>query len=147
MSKFQQGYYKPIHPEKYIGDINKVRFMSSYELKFDRFLDNNPNVLKWSAEPFSIPYLKPTTGRIHKYFPDYYVEYKNKFGEIIKEVIEIKPKGQTTRSKAKNPKSRLYEDLTFAVNTAKWTHAEKWCAERGLKFRVFTELSIFKVAK
>lgn len=147
MSKFNQGYYKPIHPEKYVGDITKIRFMSSWELSFDKFLDHNPNVLRWSAEPFSIPYLKPTTGRIHKYFPDYFVEYKNKSGELIKEILEIKPQKQTTRSKTRNPKSKLYEDLTFAVNTAKWQAAQKWCDERGLKFKILTELSIFKAGK
>ena len=144
MSKFNQGYYKPVHPEKYVGDISKIRFMSSWELSFDRFLDNNPNVLKWSSEPFSIPYLKPTTGKVHKYFPDYYVEYKNKSGDLLREVLEIKPKSQTTRSKTRNPKQKLYSDLMFAVNTAKWTHAQKWCEDRGLKFRILTEHSLFR---
>jgi hypothetical protein len=32
-----QGYFKPRHPEKYVGDVNKIRFMSSWELQADKF--------------------------------------------------------------------------------------------------------------
>lgn len=143
MSSYKQGYFKPIHPEKYIGDITKIRFMSSWELSFHKFLDNNPNVLKWSSENIVIPYVKPTDGKVHRYYPDYWVEYKDKEGTICREVIEVKPKAQTARSKKRNPKQKLVEDITYAINVAKWTQAQKWCDERGLKFRIITECSLF----
>jgi hypothetical protein len=69
-----QGYFKPRHPEKYVGDVNKIRFMSSWELQADKFLDDNPNVLRWSSEEIVIPYVKPTDGKVHRYYPDYWVE-------------------------------------------------------------------------
>lgn len=142
-SRFTQGYYIPKNPGKYIGDITKIRFMSSWELKTHQFLDGNPNVIRWSSETIAIPYIKPTDGRIHKYFPDYYVEYKNTRGELVKEILEVKPAAQTRKSRT-NSKHKLYEDVTFAINTAKWKAAQHFCEKHGLRFRIITEKSIFK---
>jgi hypothetical protein len=144
MAGFRQGYFTPKHPEKYIGNVNKIRYMSSWELQTDNFLDGNPNVIRWSSETLIIPYIKPTDGKVHKYLVDYYVEYKNTKGEIIKEALEVKPLQQTRPSRSRNPKTKLYESLQYAVNIAKWEAAQKYCNERGIKFRVVTEKSIFK---
>ena len=143
-SRFQQGYFIPRNPDKYVGDVSKVRYMSSYELRAFQFLDGNPNVLRWGSEEIAIPYIKPTTGRVHKYYPDLWIEYKSTSGTIIQEIIEIKPKSQTKRSRSKNPKTKLYEDLTLAVNLAKWESAKKFCDKYGIKFRILTEDSIFR---
>jgi hypothetical protein len=139
---FKQGTYVPKNPEKYMGDVNKIRFMSSWELQTHTFFDNNPNVLRWASEEIAIPYIKPTDGRLHKYYPDYFVEYRNSAGEIIQEIIEVKPAAQV-RAPRKNHKHALYEQLTYAINTAKWTAAARFCAERNIKFRIITEHSIF----
>lgn len=148
--KYKQGYYTPKHPEKYIGDVNKIVYRSSYELEVNQFFDNNPRVLKWASEEIAIPYVKPTDGRVHKYYPDYIVCYINKDGEILWELIEVKPLEQTRKSRSRNPKIKLYEDLTYAVNVAKWQQAEAWCRKRTeetgypYKFRILTQKSIFK---
>lgn len=142
-TRFQQGLYVPRNPHKYVGDLNKIRYMSSYELETHRFFDNNERVLRWSSEPMAIPYLKPTDGRVHKYLPDYWVEYVNKDGEIIQEIIEVKPAVQTKKPRA-GTKYSLYEQLTFAVNMAKWEAAKAFCAQNNMLFRVITERSIFK---
>lgn len=142
-SKFTQGYYKLKNPEKYVGDKSKIRYMSSWELQTHSFFDNNQRILKWSSEEICIPYLKPTDGKIHKYYPDYWVEYVNVDGEIIQEVIEVKPSTQTRMPRA-NSKHKLYEQITFAVNTAKWQACTMWCKQRGMAFRIVTEKSIFK---
>ncbi len=144
MARFKQGWYTPLNPEKYVGDITKIRYMSSWELAFNRFLDNNPNILRWASEEIAIPYIKPTDGKVHRYFPDYWIEYNNKAGEIVNEIIEIKPKSQTRRSKTRNPKSKLYDDITFAINTAKWQYAQKWCNEHNMRFHIITEGELFK---
>lgn len=141
--RFRQGFYTPRHPEKYIGDVTKIRFMSSWELETHQFFDNNPNVLHWSSETIAIPYMKPTDGRIHKYYPDYFVEYINSAGEVVQEIIEVKPAAQT-KAPRKTHKHALYEQLTYAINTAKWEAAVRFCAERNIKFRIITEKSIFK---
>lgn len=140
---FQQGYYRPKNPHKYVGDINKIRYMSSYELETHAFFDNNERVLRWASEEIAIPYLKPTDGKLHKYYPDYWVEYVNRDGEIIQEIIEVKPATQT-RAPRSNGKHALYEQLTFAVNAAKWQAAQAFCDSKGWKFRIITERSIFK---
>ncbi len=142
--QFLQGYFTPKHPEKYVGDVNKIKYRSSWELQTNQFFDNNPNVLKWASEEIAIKYIKPTDNRVHTYWPDYWISYVNREGKVIQELIEVKPISQTKLSKSRNPKTKLYENLTFAVNTCKWEAAKKWCDERGIIFRVVTEHSIFK---
>ena len=141
---FKQGWYQLKHPEKYVGDPAKIRYMSSWELKTHQFLDNNPNILKWSSEEVVIPYLKPTDNRVHRYFPDYWVLFRNKEGHKIQEIWEVKPHSQTRRSRSRNSKHRLYEDVQYAVNMAKWQAAQQFCDKYGMKFRVLTEKDIFR---
>lgn len=146
-SKFKQGWYTPKHPEKYVGDISKIRYMSSWELKTHQFLDNNPNILRWSSEEIAIPYMKPTDGKVHRYFPDYWVEYRNRCGETIHEIWEVKPASQTRKprnTKKKNPKTRLYEDVTYAINIAKWQAAKQFCDQHNVIFRILTEHDIYR---
>lgn len=142
--KFKQGYYVPKHPEKYIGDVNKIVYRSSWEYKMDEFLDNNPNVLQWASESIAVPYVKPTDGKIHKYYPDYYVKYRNKQGEIIEEILEVKPQKQTRRSRTRNPKNKLFEDIQFAINVAKWKYCQEFCNKHNIKFRLVTENTLFR---
>lgn len=141
-----QGHYKPRHPEKYVGDINKIRFMSSWELSMNKFLDDNPNILRWSSEEIVIPYVKPTDGKVHKYYPDYWVEFQNKHGDVVSEIWEVKPKNQTTppKTRGKNKKTQLRESITYAVNVAKWGAATQFCNKYKLKFRIITENQLFK---
>lgn len=141
--KYQQGLYTPKNPGKYLGDVTKIRYMSSYELHMHTFLDNNPNVIAWNSEGVIIPYVKPTDGKVHRYLVDYFVQYKNKSGEIICELIEVKPESQTKKSRSRNPKTKLVESLTYAVNLAKWEAATKYAKERGWKFKIITERSLF----
>lgn len=141
---YKQGLFTPKHPEKYVGDVKKVVFRSSWELSFFEFLDGNPNILKWSSENVVIPYIKPTDGRIHRYFVDIWMQHKNKKGEIVTDIVEIKPLSQTTASKSRSNKTRLIENVQYAINHAKWTAAKKYAEERGWGFRIITEKSLFK---
>ena len=142
MSRFKQGIYKPRHLEKYVGEAGNIVFRSSWELSMCRFFDNNPNILRWSSEEVFIPYRKPTDGQIHRYFPDFWVEYKDRNGTVIQEILEVKPNDQV------NPhqKSRLteYDKITYAINIAKWQAASIFCKQRGIKFRILTEREMFK---
>lgn len=54
-----KGRYTPQHPEKYLGDPTKIRFLSSWELRFFQACDMNPNILKWGSEEFKVPYWHP----------------------------------------------------------------------------------------
>lgn len=109
------------------------------------YFDNNPAVIEWASEPFSIPYVKPTDGKIHRYYPDFLVVYRSKTGEIRKELIEVKPAAQTRKSRAKKAPRQIAESVTFAVNLAKWKAAQQWCAARGVTFRILTEKGEIKV--
>ena len=157
-SKYSQGKYVPVHPEKYRGNLDKITFRSSWELEYNKFLDNNTSILEWSSEEIAIPYIKPTTQRVHRYFPDYWVKYRNKAGQIIQEIIEVKPAKEAYNavfliehdfrsmppSKSKNPKTRTYEQLTTLVNAAKWKAAMDFCHKYNMKFRVVTEHQLFR---
>lgn len=137
---WKQGFYTPLHPEKYNGDINNITFMSSWEESFARFLDGNINVKEWASEEFCIPYFNPVKKRPADYYPDFWVKYINKHGEEIIEVIEIKPHKQVQRPKGSN----RYEMEQWVQNMAKWEAAVKFCKERGVLFRVLTEKKLFK---
>jgi hypothetical protein len=149
MTKYIQGHYKLRHPEKYIGDINRVVYRSSWELQLDQFLDNNIKVLKWGAEVVTIPYLKPTDNRMHKYIVDFYVEFINSANEVKYMLLEVKPQQQTKPPKATH-KNCLYEQAVYAINMCKWRAAEQWCKMQSIKygkkveFKILTETSIFK---
>ncbi len=146
LSGFRQGVFEPTNPEKYVGNLTQIVYRSSWELAMNKFLDTNPNILRWSSEELKIPYIKPTDGRQHFYYPDYWIEYVNKNGEIIREVVEIKPMAQTQAptKRGKSKKTQLFEQTQFAVNVAKWQAASAWCKARGLVFRVVTEKGLFK---
>jgi len=60
-----------------------------------KVFDENPNVISWGSEEICIPYKSPVDGKIHRYYPDFIVELKNKQGEIETLVIEVKPSKQT----------------------------------------------------
>ena len=142
----KKGFFTPRHPEKYVGDLRKIIYRSSWEQDFMRFLDNNTKVVKWGSESIPIPYIKPTTGRVHKYYPDFYVEYLNRKGKIIQDIVEVKPDKQirkpTTIGKSK--KTQLYEAIQWTVNMAKWKSAKLFCDKYGFNFKVMSEKDIFR---
>ena len=140
---FKQGKYSPRHPEKYVGDLNDITFRSAWEESVMKFLDNNPNILKWSSEPIGIWYVKPTDGKKHRYIPDFYIMYKDVAGKVHQELLEIKPSSQAMPSKSRSQKRRIEENIVFAVNAAKWAAAQVWCKHHGMSFRVLTESEIF----
>lgn len=140
-SKFRQGIYTPINPEKYIGRANPIS-RSSWEFKFMCFLDKTSSVKKWASESLSISYNNPVTGRVSRYYPDFLYTFVNSEGKEITEMAEIKPYKQTIPpvfSKGKKQKTLLTETKTWMVNSAKWTAAQKYCNERGIIFRIITE--------
>lgn len=142
-SPFKQGFYQPRNPSKYIGNHIPV-YRSSWELEVHKILDNNPNILRWASELIPIPYVKPTDKKVHRYFPDYYIEYKHRDGSFRKMILEVKPASQTKASVNTNRRRRLLENIEVAINCAKWQAAVKWCSQRGINFKVATEHEIFK---
>ena len=93
-----KGLFTPKNPSKYLGDITKIRFLSSWELRFMIVCDTNPYILQWGSEEFRIKYWNPIKNKVCDYIPDFIIKYQ-RGEEVITEVIEIKPKKQSVISK------------------------------------------------
>lgn len=141
-SKYK-GFFKPQNPQKYLGNPSDIIFRSGYELKYMKFLDSHPDVLKWGSEEVIINYRAPD-GRVRRYYPDFIVQLRNKKGEIEHLMVEIKPYVQTQPPKRPTRLSKkfLQEMETYAINQAKWAAATAFCKQKGLQFRVFTETEL-----
>jgi len=145
-----KGKFRPKNPNKYKGNPSNIIYRSLLERRFMVYLDNNPSILKWQSEEIIIPYVSPVDNRVHRYFPDFYIKYKNTNGMIIEELIEVKPFSQCSPP---NPKKKLTktgrtskrylkEVQTYIVNDAKWNQAMKYCEDRSWKWRILTEKDI-----
>ena len=100
-----KGRYKPLNPKKYVGNSSQVIYRSLWERKLMVYCDNNNAVLEWGSEEVIIPYRSPWDGRIHRYFPDFYMKVRQSSGAIKKFIVEVKPKYQT-KPPVKNPKRK-----------------------------------------
>lgn len=136
-----KGFFKPKNAFKYKGDPSAIVFRSSWELKFMNYLDAHQDVISWSSEEFCIPYKSPIDGRIHRYFPDFWVKQQNKDGVVETIVVEIKPYKQTKPPEVRKRKTKQYinEVMTWGINSAKWEAAAAFCADRSWRFVIFTE--------
>jgi hypothetical protein len=143
MSRFAQGKYQLINPEKYVGN-KKPTYRSSWEYTFMRFCDTNPAVQKWASEAISIPYKCPITGKSTIYVPDFFIQYIDKDGSMHVELIEVKPRNQTLKEKVGKNRNNQIE---YVRNIAKWRAAQAWCKAQGIKFRIVNEQDIFHNGK
>ena len=136
-----KGKYSPSYPRKYKGDPTNIVYRSLWERKFMVYCDLNENILEWGSEEIVLPYRSPVDGRVHRYFPDFYIKVKESTGRIKKMIIEIKPKRQCSppAKPKKQTKGYLREAFEYAKNQAKWEAASEWCKDRGYIFKVFTE--------
>ena len=138
-----QGLFHPKHPNKYVGNESNIIYRSSWERRFFTYCDETPGVLRWASEEFHIPYLSPIDERVHRYFPDVWMEVQTPNG-VKAYLIEIKPKEQTQlRPTKRKTKKFLREAAIVAVNHAKWDAAKLFCQEHGWEFQVLTEDHLF----
>lgn len=147
--KFKQGFFNPKNPEKWILSSKSItqgksiRYMSSWELKVMRFLDENSSILKISSEPFAIPYVSPKDNKEHRYFPDFIVKTKDSVF-----LVEVKPYSQTQKPKqprrmTQKARENYIDDIyTYEINQAKWEAAKKLCDSKNMKFLILTENEI-----
>ena len=139
--QFKQGIYRPINSDKLVG-ATQATYRSSLELRFFKFLDTNPNVIKWGSENVAIPYVSPLDRKVHHYYIDNVVIIKESNNQLGKYLIEIKPKNQTRapiQSGRKKQTTILYEQLMWAKNNAKWEAAKQFCAKKKWQFLILTE--------
>jgi hypothetical protein len=141
---YKQGRFSPLNKEKYKGTF-PIIYRSKMELNAMRMLDNNPNVLTWGSESVVIPYISPLDNKLHRYFVDMVASIKQKDGSIRKVLIEVKPFKQTQPpifSNNKSQKTIIYENVQYAMNTAKFDAARKWCEKNNFLFLILTEKEI-----
>ncbi len=137
-----KGYYRPKNPQKYKGDPTNIIYRSSWEKRCMIYFDQNSNVIQWHSEELFVPYRSPIDGRLHRYFPDFWVKKKD---ESI--CIEVKPSTQCKPPKVEKrltPKGRisktyLTEVKNWGINSAKWEAAERYCKQKGWRFVIMTE--------
>ena len=87
-SGYKQGVFKPQNSKKYLGSSYPV-YRSGWELKFFRWADLNERVLAWGSETIIVPYINPLDNKVHRYFVDNFVIFKDKEGNKQKFLIEI----------------------------------------------------------
>ena len=138
-----RGRYSPSNPKKYKGDPSNIIYRSLWERKFMVYCDMNDKIVEWGSEEFFIPYRSPIDGKVHRYFPDFYVMVKTMTGPK-KWVVEVKPKSQCKPPRIPKRKTRKYlnEVRTFAINEAKWMNAKERCKDRNMEFIILTEVEL-----
>ena len=136
-----RGKYYPSFPRKYKGDPNRIVYRSLWERKFMVYCDTSDAILEWGSEEIIIPYLSPVDGKIHRYFPDFYIKVQENTGKIKRYLIEVKPLKQTVKPKKPKRQTKGYirEAFEYARNQAKWKAAREYCADRMWEFKVITE--------
>ena len=134
--KPHKGRYVPNKPQKYRGDYNNIVYRSSWERRFMLYCDRSDAIIEWGSEEIIIPYISPLDGRMHRYFPDFYIKVKQADGSIKKMLIEVKPKAQCGPPPIPKRKTKRFinEVRTWGVNKAKWDAAIEWCNHRSLIF-------------
>ena len=135
------GKFKPKNYKKYKGDPTKIYYRSLWERRFMVYCDNNPNIIEWGSEEVIIPYRSPVDRKVHRYFPDFYIKYRNSKGDVLREIIEVKPKKYTIEPKIPKRKTKSFvrEVYEWGKNTAKWKAAREYCRDRNMDFVILTE--------
>lgn len=137
------GLFVMKNPEKYFGGSpDKVTYRSSWEWTCMKTFDENPDVLGWSSETCAIPYFNPLAGRQTVYVPDFVIVYVDRTGRKRATMIEVKPAKEVPGYLTAGKISKK-DQLSQALNMAKWAAARAFCAKRKLGFEVMTEYEIY----
>ena len=138
----KQGYFTPKHPFKYAGDLSKIIYRSSWELRFLRYCDETIKITRYAIEPVCIPYVSPIDKKVHKYNIDFYIEQLMADMTTKKWLIEIKPLRQILPPKP--PKQQSIKSMQnyistikkCVVNMAKFKTADTFAKSSGASFGV-----------
>lgn len=147
---YYTGVYEVVNKKKYIGEKDP-KYRSSYEARVCYWLDHSDKVLRWGFELINIRYFSPIDNKVHRYFTDFYFEVMDKNDQLQKYLVEVKPYKQTLPPKPpknknqKRQKRFLTEAETYIINQSKWKSAQRYCAKRGLNWKIITEKEIFNL--
>lgn len=133
------GKYKVKHRSKYKGNPDNIVYRSGWELYCFGWCDTNPNIKNWSSEEVVIPYRWDVDKRMHRYFTDLKITYKD--GRTL--LIEIKPEKETVPPKRPDKSKRyINEAMTYVKNMNKWEAANEYAKDRGWEFQIWTEKTL-----
>lgn len=136
------GRFKPSNPYKYKGNTDNIVYRSLWELKLMKYCDLTKAVIEWGSEEISIPYYSPIDGRMHRYYPDFYMKVRQKDKSLKKFIVEVKPK-KDLKPPPTNPKRRTKQWFgkckTYIVNKAKFKYATEYCQLNDIEFKILTE--------
>jgi len=138
MSKYANGEFQMLNPNKYVGK-KRPHYRSSWEHAVMRMCDNNPAILNWANEAIHINYRNPFTGKNTIYVPDFFVTFIDAAQRTHAELWEIKPAKETTLEAARSQRDKA----AAILNMAKWQAARQYCANQNIKFRILTENDLF----
>lgn len=114
-----------------------IIYRSGLELKFIRWCESASSVTRWASEPICIEYVSRQDNRVHKYFPDFIIETKDKNNINTTYIVEIKPFEQTVKPK---PGASLWSKRQWVKNQDKWKYASAFAKKRkNTKFIIVTE--------
>lgn len=142
--KTRQGAFHPNNPDKYVGNLCQIYYRSGWEFEFYKWLDDSPNVVRWSSESVQVPYINPLDKKQHRYFIDVYMEVMMG-GEKIKWLIEIKPHKYTVFPKQPKKKTQsamknyVIDYNKTLVNIAKFKAAKYYSEQLGALFGVVSK--------
>ena len=143
MSKYANGFYQLLHPEKYVGK-KAPHYRSSWEHAVMRMCDGNPSITQWANEAIHVNYRNPFTNKNTIYVPDFFVVYVDANNKQHAEIWEIKPNKETTLEAAGNSKRA---QAAAILNMCKWQACQAYCKANGLGFRIITENDLFHQGK
>ena len=113
-------YQRGIHISPTAGPC---KYRSGWEAAYMKHLDSDPEVELWTYEQTIIEYISNIrTKKIRKYYPDFYVKYRD--GREV--IVEVKPK-------------RKLEQVSIKKKTGA---ALIWCAARGMTYQILTEVEL-----
>lgn len=118
--KKKSRYHRGIYLSNFAGEC---KYRSGWELKVMQYLDGNDEVEFWTYEKTIIEYISNIkTRKIRRYYPDFFVKYKD--GRV--EVIEVKQKRKLDQ--------KIVKKKTEAAN--------EWCLQRGYSYKIITEIEL-----
>jgi hypothetical protein len=141
--QIQDAYKHLKNPQRYKGTL-PLTLRSGYEINFvTKWLDTHQDIIEWGSESVIIPYRCPVrNGSTHRYFIDFNVKMKNKKGEIVEFLIEIKPftsvnlvENLETYKPKRMTKGGILRIQTAMKDKAKWNAAEMYCEQERKKGR------------
>ena len=141
-SKYK-GKFTPKNPMKYKGDFNNICYRSLLELRYFRYCDRNPSILKWNSEETIVGYYDEVKNKNRRYYVDLWLKVKINGGSTKEYLVEIKPKCETVKPrKRKNKNAYTKAMITYINNQNKWDAATAYAKKHGQEFIILTEKDI-----